>query len=137
MSYRDIAREQLRVDEDEKLKPYRCTEGALTIGVGRNLDAKGIRPDESALMLENDINDAEADARALVPSFDSLSEPQKAALVNMAFNLGRDRLRGFRKFLAAIAARNFEQAATEMMDSLWAAQVGARAKRLAKQIRIG
>lgn len=136
MTYRDIAREQLVIDEGCRRKPYVDTVGKTSIGVGRNLTDKGLRDDEIALMFANDMDDAEFDARMLVPSFDSLSEPQKAVLLNLAFNLGRSRLAGFRKFLAAIEAKDFERAAVEMLDSKWAAQVGARAKRLAKQIRI-
>ncbi|NBW16869.1 MAG: lysozyme, partial [Caulobacteraceae bacterium] len=33
---------QIRLHEGERLKPYRCTAGKLTIGVGRNLDDRGI-----------------------------------------------------------------------------------------------
>lgn len=33
---------QLIVDEGVKLKPYYCTEGKLTIGVGRNLEGNGL-----------------------------------------------------------------------------------------------
>lgn len=137
MNYRDIARAQLKVDEGEKLKPYHCTAGALTIGVGRNLDAKGIRPDESALMLENDIRDAEADARYLFKGFDFLSENRKAVLLNMSFNLGRDRLSGFQRFISAVGQGNYSGAAKEMEDSAWFRQVGDRAKRLQKQMREG
>ena len=45
----------LRLHEGEKLMPYKCTAGKLTIGVGRNLEARGISKDESDLMLRNDI----------------------------------------------------------------------------------
>lgn len=45
----------LRLHEGEKLLPYKCTAGKLTIGVGRNLEARGISKDESDLMLRNDI----------------------------------------------------------------------------------
>jgi lysozyme len=137
MSYRDIVKGQLRVDEDERCKPYRCTAGKLTVGVGRNLDDKGLRPDEIALMLDNDVTEAEADARALVPNFDTLSDVRKAALINMAFNLGRDRLSRFVNTLRAVNEHRFDDAAEGMLESLWAKQVGQRAVRLAKQMKEG
>lgn len=56
MSYRDILRPQLRIDEGVREFPYTDTVGKLSIGVGRNLDDVGLRPDEIALMLENDID---------------------------------------------------------------------------------
>jgi lysozyme len=46
MSYLDIVRAQLKVDENIKSKPYRDTVGKWTIGVGRNLDDVGLRPKE-------------------------------------------------------------------------------------------
>lgn len=137
MSHRDIVRAQLRIDEDVRLKPYRDSVGKLTIGVGRNLDDKGLRPDEVNLMLDNDIIEAEADCRVLFENFDGLSDNRKAVLVNMAFNLGRTRLLDFKNFRAAVNARNYMVAAEEMLNSKWASQVGMRAVRLSTQMRDG
>lgn len=137
MTYRDIVQAQLRIDEGVKLKPYRDTVGKLTIGVGRNLDDKGIRPDELALMLDNDITEAEATAKVLFPSFDSLSDNRKAVLVNLAFNLGQARLALFRKLRKAVETQDFDAAYVEMVTSTWADQVGQRAVRLAKLMKDG
>jgi lysozyme len=41
--------------EGLRLKPYRCTAGKLTIGIGRNLDDCGISQTEAYVLLENDI----------------------------------------------------------------------------------
>ena len=49
------------------------------------------------------------------------------ALLSMAFNLGLPRLRGFRKMHAALHRLDFEEAATEALDSKWAYQTGHRA----------
>ena len=137
MTYLDILKAQLPIDEGVKAKPYRDSEGILTIGCGRNLEHNGLRKDEIDLMLANDIDQAEADARALFHVFDRLSENRKAVLVNMSFNLGKNRLSGFRKFITAVNTGNFEQAAVEMLDSKWAVQVGNRAKRLATMMTEG
>ena len=131
MTYIDILLRQLPIDEGVRYKPYRCTAGKLSIGVGRNLDDVGLRPDEVGLMLRNDIAEAERAARKLVPNFEQLDDARKAVVVNMAFNLGETRLAGFRNTLAAIARGDFVAAARGMRASLWAKQVGARAERLA------
>jgi len=135
--YRDILRAQLKVDEGVRLSPYTDTVGKLTIGVGHNLDDKPLPMPVVDLLLEHDIDDAEADAKRLIPAFDALSDARKAVVVNMAFNIGYDRLAGFRGMLRAIASADFETAAVEMLDSKWAAQVGARAQRLAEAMRKG
>ena len=137
MNFRDICRTQLKVDEDVRSKLYKDSLGIWTIGVGRNVQEKGLRPDEIDLLLSNDMADAELDARALVSGFDDLSDNRKAALLNMSFNLGKPRMAGFRNMLAAIQAQDFDKAADAMLDSLWARQVGDRAKRLAKMMREG
>ena len=137
MSYRDIAREQLKIDEGVKQFPYVCSAGKTSIGVGRNLDDVGLSPYEINILLENDLVKAENDARILFPSFDSLSDVRKAVLINMAFNLGRSRLSGFKNMIAAVEAGNFAAAAEEMISSRWAAQTGKRAERLAKQMLTG
>lgn len=123
--------------EDKRSKPYRCSAGKLTIGVGRNLDDKGLRDDEIALMLDNDINDALADAMKLVPSFAKLSDGRQRVLVEMAFNLGIARFAKFKKFLAAVDAGDVDRAHAEMLDSAWTTQVGQRAHTLARLWREG
>jgi lysozyme len=137
MSYIDICLGQLPIDEGKRNKPYKDSVGILTIGVGRNLDDVGLRDDEIALMLRNDVAQADKDARWLVPSFDSLSDARKAVLVNMVFNLGRPRLGAFVRFLRAVADQQWDEASSEMLQSKWAMQVGQRAQRLAKMMREG
>ena len=65
MRYRDIARAQIVIDEGKRNKPYRDTVGKLSIGVGRNLDDKGLSDGEIAILLEHDINDALAGQRQI------------------------------------------------------------------------
>lgn len=136
MTYLSILRAQLPVDEGVRAKPYRDTVGRLTIGVGRNLDDVGVSPDEIDLMLANDIARAEATARKWVPNFDALDDARRAAVCNMAFNLG-DRLGGFSETLAAIRDGRWSDAASMMLASRWATQVGARARRLSNVMRTG
>ena len=55
----------------------------------------------------------------------------------MCFNLGITRLKKFKNFLGALSKQDWELAATEMMDSRWATQVGQRAVRLQKRVLKG
>jgi lysozyme len=135
-----MARAQLMVDEGCIPHAYTDSEGYLTIGVGRLIDKRlggGLSEDEIRVMLTNDILKAEGAARTLFPGFDGLSDARKAVLVNMAFNLGQTRLAGFQRLREAVKKLDWEQAAAEMLDSLWAKQVGQRAVRLANQMRQG
>ena len=58
-------------------------------------------------------------------------------LADMCFNLGINRLLGFKNTLAAIKAGDYEAAADGMLASMWAKQVGKRAHRLIKMMREG
>lgn len=135
MNYRGILRERLILDEGDRRFPYRDTVGKITIGIGRNLSDVGIRADERDLMYMNDVKDAEAVARLLVPNFDSLSDVRKMVVVNMAFNMGGDTLATFKNTLLAIRQGRWADAANGMAKSKWAAQVGDRAKRLIYNMR--
>ena len=130
-------RKRLALDESVRTKPYRDTEGKLSIGVGRNLDDVGLRADEINLMLTNDIAAAIADLDRVLPWWRGLSDARRLVLANMAFNLGISRLLGFKNMLEAAKQERFSDAADEMLDSKWAGQVGDRAKRLAAMMRAG
>ena len=140
MSHRDTLRATLRQDEDEVPYAYQDSEGYWSIGVGRLIDKRRggrLRPDEIALMLENDIADAEKDAKDLFPSFDSLSDARKVVLCSMAFNLGRNGLAAFKRLREAVADGDWVRAAGEMENSRWYGQVKGRGVRLARMMREG
>ena len=123
--------------EGLRLKPYHCTAGKLTIGVGRNLDDRGITPDEAMYLLANDIRDSRKELSASFPWFDKLDEVRQSVLIDMNVNLGLSRLKGFRNTLALIGVGKYEAAAVEMLNSKWAQQVGNRARRLSGMMRTG
>lgn len=128
---------QLRLHEGERLRPYRCTAGKLTIGVGRNLEDRGITAEESAMLLSNDISREERELLAALPWVAKLSEVRQRVLLDMSFNLGLQGLLAFKRTLAAIQAGQYQQAAGMMLESLWARQVGQRAQRLSQMMATG
>lgn len=127
----------LKRHEGFRAKPYRDSEGVLTIGYGRNLDAVGISEIEAHDLLTADIQVALGAAQRLVPDWDALDDARQEALVNMIFNLGAPKFLEFRRMRAAIAAGDWERAAAEALDSKWARQVGARAREIAAMLHIG
>lgn len=128
----------LQRDEGFQAHPYKCTAGTLSIGYGRNLDDVGISKAEAEILLRNDILKAQGDLDRIFPlTASSLSNNCYKVLVNMIFNLGATRFLTFRKMRKAVEEGDFERAADEMLDSLWARQVGLRAERLAQLMRDG
>jgi lysozyme len=129
--------EQLLGDEGLRLKPYRCTAGRLTIGVGRNLEDRGITKAEAFVLLGNDIEAFWGELAVAQPWVLAAPEHVQEALLNMAFNLGVNGLLGFKETLALLKTEQYSAAASAMLASKWARQVGKRAERLARQVREG
>lgn len=128
---------QLRLHEGERLTPYRCTAGKLTIGVGRNLEDRGITREESAMLLANDITREERELVRALPWVAKLDEVRQRVLLDMSFNLGLAGLLGFKNTLATIERGDYQRAAAMMLDSRWARQVGQRAERLSRMMATG
>jgi lysozyme len=128
--------DQLKRDEGYKLMPYKDSLGFLTIGAGRCIEKVGISESEAEFLLENDIANVQ---RELAPFawYQSLDMVRKAAIENMAFNLGIAGLLHFPSMIAALGAQDWQKAHDEALNSVWASQVGARANRIAQQILTG
>lgn len=148
-------RQQLIKHEGLKLTAYRCSEGYLTIGVGFNIDGRGLNELERILgrkvepisagitraealaVLDHDIEHFEAAVRRhLGPVYDNLSEPRQRVCVDFAFNLGNRALK-FHNTIAALKRGDFEATAQGMEKSLWFRQVKGRAKELVATMRTG
>jgi len=139
-SWIDIATKQIRLDEGEVLHAYTDTMGWLTIGVGRLIDQRkggGISKDESEYLLRNDINSRVAALQSRISWFNGLDDARKGVLLNMSFQMGVEGLMGFHTTLARIKEGDCIGAAESMLESKWATQTPARAKRLAQQMRTG
>ena len=129
--------EQIIRDEGCRLRVYKDSRGIETIGVGRNLRDKGLSQAEAEALLANDLLESTAAVMSDIPCAFRLDEIRRAVLVNMAFNLGIGGLLKFTRMLTAVEAGDYDRAASEMMDSTWAKQVGQRADRLARQMQTG
>jgi len=75
------------------------------------------------------------ECRVLYDDFDDLPEEAQHIIANMCFNMGRPRLSNFKMMKAAVDARDWNEAAEQMIDSRWHDQVPNRAKRLVKRMR--
>ena len=125
---------QLRLHEGVEHKPYKCTAGYLTIGVGRNIEERGLSDDEIDYILSNDVDIVIDELGRTYDWFFDLSEVRQRVIADMVFNLGLPRFSQFKNMIAAIEAEDYVQASNEMMDSRWAEQVGLRASRLAEMM---
>lgn len=123
--------------EGKKNKLYKCTADKWTIGVGRNIEENGLRDNEIELMLYNDITDTYHFLMKNYPWFTALDDCRASALIDMCFCLGGPRYKTFQRMNFALSQNQFNDAADELLDSRFAAQVGYRAEELAKMLRTG
>ena len=130
-------KELLIKHEGIRFTPYKCTAGKLTIGVGRNIEDKGITKEEALYLLDNDIKECERDlANDIFKGF-FYAFPQniQSVIINMRFQLGRTGFRNFRKMIMAFRDWNFAEAIVQMRDSKWYEQVPTRANELIKMVK--
>lgn len=124
----------LRRDEGWALRAYTDTRGHLTIGCGHNLE----QPISNAAVLQILRDDVAAIREQLERYrwFCNLDTVRQGALINAGF-MGVGTLLGFRRMIDALERGEYPRAALELLDSDYAQQVGARARRLAVQLESG
>jgi lysozyme len=125
---------QLERHEGKRKLAYKCPAGKITVGIGRNLEDKGLSDDEIYYLLGNDIKDLQKEFEK-IDWYRKLSKARKCIMLNMAFNMGIAGLLKFRNMIQAIKAGDYNKAADEMQNSKWYAQVRKRADELVKQFR--
>ena len=149
---------KLITHEGLRLQVYQDTLGIDTIGIGRNLEDRGITKEELDWMdipnmdavyeygiteadamhlAKNDVQIVEEELVRAHPCVDKLDAVRQLVLVDMAFNMGVPRLRKFKNMWAAIHNEDFTTAAKEMLDSRWANQVKSRSTKLANAMHNG
>lgn len=112
--------------EDEKFKPYLCSAGKLTIGIGHNLESKGISKAVSDLLYEEDITEVINDLASIFRNFYELPEQVQIVLANMRFQLGYGGFRSFKQMISAVRNKNWPEMIKQMKDSNWYKQVPNR-----------
>jgi len=155
---RDYLIEKLVAAEGLRLQVYKDTLGIDTIGIGRNLEDRGITKQEldeldipsidhvykygiteadAVYLATNDVQIVEEELVRAHPCVDRLDSVRQLICIDMAFNMGVPRLCKFKKMWAAIEAEDYPTAAKEMLDSRWAKQVKGRATKLANAMHNG
>lgn len=132
----DILLARLSRTEGRRNKPYVDTVGKITIGIGHNLTDKGIPDTIVEDLFKGDIAEAAGGAET-IPAYLNLDPIRQTVLIDMAFNMGLEDLKQFVNTIAAINRRDYDAAASNMLTSKWAHQVGSRAIELARIMKTG
>jgi lysozyme len=138
-------RNELEEDEGCKYEIYLDHLGLPTYGIGHlvteNDEEHGqpvgtpVSEERVAEVFEQDIQVTLDECQRLYEDFNDLPEEVQLIIANMMFNMGRPRLSQFKGMKAGVDARDWDQAADEMVDSKWYRQVTNRADRLVTRMR--
>jgi lysozyme len=131
----EAIRNRLVLEEGLKLTPYKCTANKLTIGVGRNIEDRGISNETAMQMLDEDIDIMVNELRQNLSWFDKQNDAIQGVLIDLCFNMGISRLLMFVQTLKLIEQGHYTMAADELLDSKYAAMLPARSKRNAEILR--
>ena len=131
--------QMLKRHEGVRDKVYMCSAGYETIGVGRDISESGLglADDEIDYLLSNDIRRCKEELIGEYDWFKDLDSVRQDAMLDMSFNMGQTRLRGFVKALGYMDIGDYDKAGDEFYDSRWATQVGDRALEICQMIKSG
>ena len=137
--YDSFAKQMIKVHEGLRLDKYIDSEGYPTIGYGHLIESGEPMPDritqQRADSLFDDDYKHHKDAASKIPGYENASGQQKAALIDLTFNMGPAWANGFPAFKRAFAAGDYNKAADELIDSQWYGQVGRRGPTIVNLIR--
>ena len=138
-------REELVADEGCIYAVYLDHLGLKTVGIGHlcrpsepehSMEVGApVSEDRVLELFDRDMAWTFKDCLRLLPEFNDLPEEVRLIVANMMFNLGANRLGGFKRFLEAVGKKDWASAADEMVDSKWHRQVPERSGRLIQRMR--
>ena len=138
----ELMKEEIKEEEGYSNKVYFDHLGYGTIGYGHlvtPLDKfkEGVVYDNKELekVFEYDFQIAYQDGMSLTKDID-IPDEAKEIVIHMCFQMGKPKVSKFKKMFEALGKKDYDSAANEMLDSLWAKKhTPARAERLAKRMR--
>lgn len=129
--------------EGRERKLYKDSRGIWTIGVGHNIQERGLSDAAIDFIFTEDLEDVLQDANTF-PWFASLDPVRQAAIIDMLFNMGLTVFRRFRRTIAYIQRGEYDRAGEEILrgsrpdgKSHYYAQVGPRAVRISNMLKTG
>ena len=133
----DGALNHLYHEEGLEDKAYKDSKGIKTVGIGHNLEAKGLCGTSIKTQFLCDLKDAEEGARRVVGdvTWHKMGDYRRLALVSMVFQMGEEGVRGFTAMVSAIRMGRYREAGRLSLLSKWAKKdTPARAARVAQML---
>jgi|TARA_S200002703_G_scaffold77077_1_gene66513 lysozyme len=132
----DKIKDMLVRHEGLRLHAYKCSEGFLTLGVGRNLDANGISEDEAMYMLDNDIKRVTKNLENVWGVYRTFPEKARMVCIDMSFQMGISGFMNFRQTRELMEMGSWLEASEELLRSKYAIQTPSRALYNSRQLAL-
>ena len=126
----------LRKHEGMRNYPYKCSEGFLTLGIGRNLETNGITEDEAIYLLENDIERVINQLNKNWCIWRVLPEKARMVCIDMAFQMGIAGFMAFKNTRQLMEDRMWVEASEELLRSRYSIQTPNRALYNSRQLAL-
>tara|TARA_R110000823_G_scaffold245948_4_gene370054 strand:+ start:282 stop:671 length:390 start_codon:yes stop_codon:yes gene_type:complete len=123
--------EETKEEEGFRGIVYKDTLGFDTIGYGTKLP---LNEKEATLLLVSRMDDAKKELLRRLNDLD-IEDEAWDILYAMSYQLGVSGVLNFKNMIKALRRRDYNEAANQMLDSLWAKQTPARANRMADMMR--
>ena len=85
----------------------------------------------------NDIQRSEQDLWHYASWYAALDDVRKTVLIDMTFQLGIQHVLNFKKMIACLEVKDYQQAAKEMLASAWETETPGRCERMAMIMETG
>lgn len=130
------------IEEEEGFRAcaYKDHLGYWTIGIGTLIDARkggGISKEAAYFMVGEKIASIEDGFDRYIPWWRTLNDVRQRVLISMAYQMGVSGVLKFKNTLKKIQSGDYDGAKAGMLNSLWAKQTPARARRLANRMATG
>ena len=123
--------ERIASNEGYKSRPYQCSEGVWTIGIGFTW----LSEEESLHILGGRIQELHLKLQDLFDYYSDLPPEIQGVVIECCFLMGVNGWSKFKKAITCMEDSDWKGASNEMLDSKWAKQTPNRAERLAQIVR--
>ena len=114
---------------------YKDSLGIDTIGYGFTIKDLELDEDICEIILERKLKELETRVNLKFKWFMYMPQEIKDVVMEMCYQLGVGGVSKFKKTIAYLQNKQWEEASVEMLDSLWAKQTPNRAKELSNRVK--
>tara|TARA_R110002020_G_scaffold217024_1_gene424857 strand:+ start:39 stop:449 length:411 start_codon:yes stop_codon:yes gene_type:complete len=122
--------DEIKKHEGYRKSVYKCTEGYDTIGYGFAIKDLELTEDVCDIILREKLDKLNKILNERFCWYPTSPLAIQDVVINMCYQLGISGFSKFKKTIYYLETEQYEEASSEMLDSLWAKQTPNRAKEL-------